>query len=110
LGDGRALAHVAAAPVIHETAVESCEVIMPAQLDAIWSRSKTARIAHLVGAGCYAGNLLSSFDAVFRRDDHSPVVGLVADAGAGVHHVDTIETVTVRPVPVDEHRRSKIAI
>ena len=110
LRDDGALAFVGGAAVIHEAAVEARQIIMPAEFHAVRRRGIAARIAHLVHARRDAGNLLRRLHPVFRRDDHAPVVALAGDAEAGVNHIRAVRRVARRPVPVDETRRTHVAV
>ncbi len=104
------MAFVAVAAVIDEAAVEAAQVVVPAQLHRVGSGAEAARVAHLVKIRGHAGNLLRRLDAVLGGDDDPPVVGLVAGAEAGIHHVAAAGRVARRPVPVNEDGRAEIAV
>ena len=83
---------------------------MPAEFHCVRRRRKTSRIANLIHSGRCPGNLLGRLHAILRGDDDPPVVGLVAHAHAGINYIHSTDGMTRRPVPVDEHRRTEIAI
>src|SRR5437868_9600153 len=77
-----ALAFIVVTAVIHKTAIQAGEIIMPAQFHRVWRRAETPWITHLIYSGSDRRDLLGCLDAILGSNDDAPVVRFITRSQA----------------------------
>ena len=84
---------------------------MPRKLNIVGRRGKASGIAHLINPRRNTADLLRCLHAIFRGHNHTPDIGLIRNARAGIDDVDVGRIPKAwGKMPINKNGRAKIAI